>query len=82
MQEVFYIAKILKNIAFFSILCYDGCGGEEMLLLKQTNELGNRLLKAEVAQKTCFPSHMHDHFELELILEGSGSFTVNAPSTP
>jgi len=53
-----------------------------MLLLKQTNEIGNRLLKAEVAQKTCFPAHMHDHFELELILEGSGSFTVNGSEYP
>ncbi len=53
-----------------------------MLLLKQTNEIGNRLLKAVVAQKTCFPSHMHDHFELELILEGSGSFTVNGTEYP
>ncbi|MBQ3054964.1 MAG: helix-turn-helix transcriptional regulator [Oscillospiraceae bacterium] len=53
-----------------------------MLLLKQTDEIGNRLLRAEVAYKTCFPSHMHDHFELELILEGSGSFTVNGTEYP
>lgn len=50
--------------------------------LMAENEIGNRHIAVEKHTSLCYPQHWHDYFEVEIIMQGTGTHIFNGTAYP